>query len=126
MGVPARKFEELIAWQKARILTKEVYLVTRKGSFARDAGLAWQIQRASVSVMSNIAEGFSRGGRNEFHQFLVIAKGSAAELLSQLVVGLDVGHLSENEFNRLRDLTEEVGRIIGGLRASVARQRNDK
>jgi len=125
VGVTAKRFEELIAWQKARILTKEVYLATRKGSFSRDSGLAWQIQRAAVSVMSNIAEGFDRGGRNEFHQFLVIAKGSAAELRSQLVVAFDVGHFNETEFNRLRDLSEEVSRVIGGLRASIARLRDE-
>jgi len=64
------RFEDLIAWQKARELTRAIYEVTRQGAFAKDFGLSGQIQRAAVSIMSNIAEGFERGGRGEFHQFL--------------------------------------------------------
>ena len=70
-------FEDLIAWQKARELTKAIYNVTSTGIFSKDFGLKDQIQRASVSVMSNIAEGFERNSRNEFHHFLVIAKAPA-------------------------------------------------
>lgn len=77
-------FEDLIAWQKARTLTGLVYEITNDGAFARDYGLRDQIRRAAVSVMSNVAEGFARGGRAEFHQFLVVAKGSCSELRSQL------------------------------------------
>ena len=69
------KFEDIIAWQKARVLTKEIYSCARIGPFARDFGLRDQIQRASVSTMSNIAEGFERGGDNEFIQFLSTSKG---------------------------------------------------
>jgi len=119
-----RSFEGLIAWQKARAFTKEIYLATRRAAFARDAALTWQMQRAAVSVMSNIAEGFERGGRAEFHKFLVIAKGSAGELLAQLIVARDVGHINDADYKRLRRDAEEVGRVIGGLRASVARQRD--
>ena len=118
------RFEELIAWQKARELTREVYRVTREGAFARDFGLAGQMQRAAVSVMSNIAEGFERGGRGEFHQFLSAAKASCAEVRSQLYVALDVGYLDQPTFAHLLAGAEEVGRILGGLRASVARQRS--
>ena len=84
-----QRFEDLIAWQKARELTKEIYTITRQGEFAQDYGLSGQIQRAAVSIMSNVAEGFERGGRGEFQQFLSIAKASCAELRSQLYVGLD-------------------------------------
>jgi four helix bundle protein len=118
------RFEELIAWQKARELTREVYRVTPEGAFAKDFGLAGQIQRATVSVMSNIAEGFERGGRGEFHQFLSAAKASCTEVRSQLYVAFDVGYLDQPTFARLLAYAEEVGRIIGGLRASVARQRS--
>ena len=76
MGVS--RFEELIAWQKARGLANAIYLLTSQGSFSRDFGLRDQVQRAAVSVMSNIAEGFERGGSAEFHQFLVVAKASCA------------------------------------------------
>jgi four helix bundle protein len=117
------RFEELIAWQKARTLSREIYEITRRGAFARDFGLSGQIQRAAVSIMSNIAEGFERGGRGEFHQFLSTAKASCAELRSQLYVALDVGYLDQQKFHVLLKHAEEVARIIGGLRASVAKQR---
>ena len=117
------RFEDLIAWQKARELTKAIYQVTREGSFSKDFGLSGQIQRAVVSVMSNIAEGFERGGRGEFHQFLSTAKASCAELRSHLYVALDIGYLDQRTFDQLLRQAEEVGRIVGGLRASVAKQR---
>lgn len=118
-----QRFEDLIAWQKARELTRAIYEVTRQGAFAKDYGLSGQIQRAAVSVMSNIAEGFERGGRGEFHQFLSTAKASCAEVRSQLYVALDVGYLDKAPFESLVQQAEEVARITGGLRASVDRQR---
>jgi four helix bundle protein len=117
------RFEDLIAWQKARTLTKQVYLVTRQGEFARDFGLSGQMQRASVSVMSNIAEGFERTGPGEFQRFLSVAKGSSAELRSQLYVALDVGYVDEEMFGGLYQQANEVSRVIGGLRTSVERSR---
>jgi len=120
------RFEDLIAWQKARVLTKEIYQITRTGEFAKDYGLSGQLQRASVSIMSNIAEGFERGGRGEFQQFLSISKASCAEVRSQLYVALDVGYLKNHDFQKLMRKAEEVGRIIGGLRASVDKQRKAK
>ena len=119
-------FEDLIAWQKARILTREIYDATKRDAFSKDFALVNQIRRASVSIMSNIAEGFERGGRNEFHQFLVIAKASCAEVRSQLYIAYDVGYLPQQDFNRLMNLAREVSRIIGGLRASVDRQRKNQ
>ncbi|MGD0401338.1 MAG: four helix bundle protein [Syntrophobacteraceae bacterium] len=119
------KFEDLIAWQKARGLTRAIYEVTRNGEFAKDYGLSSQIQRAAVSVMSNIAEGFERGGRGEFHQFLSTAKASCAEARSQLYVALDVGYLDEASFDVLIQKAEEVARIVGGLRSSVYKQKAD-
>ena len=120
------KFEDLIAWQKARVLTKDIYQITRRGEFARDFGLSGQIQKAAVSIMSNIAEGFERGGRGEFHQFLSIAKGSAAEVRSQLYVALDIGYLDKHDFQIIMKKAEEVGKIVGGLRASVDEQRKER
>ena len=120
------QFEDLIAWQKARNLTRAIYQVSQKGSFAKDFGLSGQIQRATVSIMSNIAEGFERGKRSEFHQFLSVAKASCAEVRSQLYVALDVGHLSRENFDRLLSLAQEVARVIGGLRASVEKQRDEQ
>ena len=125
MSEKVQRFEDLIAWQKARVLTREIYQVTRQGEFAKDFGLRDQIQRAAVSIMSNIAEGFERGGRAEFHQFLSVAKASCAEVRAQLYVAIDVGYVDQTAFDRLLAQAEEVARIVGGLRASVDRQRKD-
>lgn len=120
------RFEDFIAWQKARVLTRDIYHATRQGEFARDFGLKNQMQRATISVMSNIAEGFERGGRAEFHQFLSVAKASCAEVRSQLYIAFDIGYISQETFDNLRAQTEEVGRILGALRASVERQRDEQ
>ena len=120
------KFEDLIAWQKARILCEEIYKITRGVSFSKDFALVDQTRRASTSIMSNIAEGFERGSRSEFHQYLVVAKGSCAELRSHLHVALDAGHVNQEEFRRLYDLAAEVGRVIGGLRLVVKKQRDSR
>ncbi|MBD2314112.1 four helix bundle protein [Desertifilum sp. FACHB-1129] len=119
------RFEDLIAWQKARMLTQEIYQATRQGEFSRDFGLTGQMQRASVSIMSNIAEGFERNRPGEFHQFLSIAKSSCAEVRSQLYVALDVGYLNQNQFNQLLSQSQEVAKIIGGLRSSIEKKRDD-
>ncbi len=117
------RFEDLFAWQKARLLAGMVYDVTRVGAFAQDYGLTRQIQRAAVSIMSNIAEGYERGSRAEFHQFLTIAKASCAEVRSQLYLAHDIGYLDAPMFDQLFRATEEVSRIIGGLRTKIGSQR---
>ena len=118
------KFEELIAWQKARKLTAKIYEVTNEGSFAKDYGLKDQVRRAAVSSMSNMAEGFERGSLAEFNRFLSISKGSCAELRTQLYIAFDVGYLEKQAFESLMTQAIEVGRIIGGLRAAVERRRS--
>ena len=118
------RFEDLIAWQKSRDLTRQIYSVTNKGPFSKDFGLRDQIRRASVSIMSNLAEGFERGGRAEFHQFVVIAKGSSAEVRSQLYVALDVEYITQKEFKDIMGLADEVSRIVGGLRSALQKQRD--
>ncbi|MGI8690796.1 MAG: four helix bundle protein [Thermomicrobiales bacterium] len=120
------RFEDLFAWQKARELTRVIYQVTQRGKFAKDYGLANQIQRASVSIMSNVAEGFDRGGRAEFHQFLSIAKASCAETRSLLYVALDAEYLNQPTFDRLIERADEVIRIVAGLRSKVAQQRDEQ
>jgi four helix bundle protein len=124
MREPIERFEELVAWQKARVLTSEIYKATADGDFGKDFGLKNQIQRAAVSVMSNVAEGFERARPAEFHQFLSMSKASGAELRSQLYVAFDVGYLDKNQFERLMALAQEVARIVGGLRAAVERNRD--
>jgi four helix bundle protein len=121
-----KRFEDLIAWQKARLLTKAIYAVTRKGLFARDYGLRDQIRRAAVSIMSNVAEGFEKGTAAEFHNYLRIAKGSCAEVRSQLYVAFDAEYLAEEIFAQLLGQAEEVARVLGGLRASVGRYCTDR
>src|SRR5205807_8374047 len=96
MTTRIEKFEDFIAWQKARSLTREIYKITNLPAFSRDFGLKDQIRRAAVLIMSNIAEGFERGRTSEFHQFLSIAKGSCAELRSQLYIALDADYIPES------------------------------
>lgn len=109
------KFEDIEAWQRARQLAKAVYVVTSEGKFSRDFGLRDQIQRAAVSVMSNIAEGFERGGDVEFRRFLAIAKGSAGEVQAQLYVALDAGLIDQTAFDSLYKSATETGNLIGGF-----------
>jgi four helix bundle protein len=118
------RFEDLVAWQKARALTVEIYRATRDTPFARDFGLVGQVQRAAVSIMSNLAEGFERGSNGEFHRFVCTAKGSCAELRIQLYIARDIGYLDSGEFDRLMAQAVEVSRLIGGLRAAIERKRN--
>ena len=109
------RFEDLEAWKIARELTKEVYRTSKNELFARDYGLRDQICRASVSVMSNIAEGFERDGNKEFVNFLSIAKGSSGEVRSQLYVARDQQYISEGEFNLIYNKATENSRVISGL-----------
>lgn len=110
-----RSFEEIDAWKKARELTRLVYDVTAKGPFARDFALRDQIRRASVSAMSNVAEGHGRRGTREFQQFLSMALGSVNEVCSQLYVALDQGYIDEHAFRAATDLAQESASLIGGL-----------
>jgi four helix bundle protein len=109
------RFEDLEAWKIAREVTKEVYRISKNDLFIRDFGLRDQICRASVSIMSNIAEGFERDGNKEFVNFLSIAKGSSGEVRSQLYVALDQDYISDNEFNSLYRKTTQNSRVIAGL-----------
>ncbi len=109
------KFEDLEAWKIAREVTKEIYRVSKNELFIRDFGLRDQICRASVSIMSNIAEGFERDGNKEFVNFLSIAKGSSGEVRSQLYVALDQNYISENEFDFINGKTTQNSRVIAGL-----------
>lgn len=112
------KFEDLVAWQKAHALAIKIYQLTSKEKISRDFGLKDQIQRAAVSVMSNIAEGFERYSRPEFRQFLSIARGSVAEVRSQLHIAKSLSYIS-GEFTSTYALCRDVGNLIGGLRKSL-------
>jgi four helix bundle protein len=115
-------FEDLVAWQKARVLTKQIYALTNTGSLSRDFGLRDQMRRSAVSVMANIAEGFERHRLGEFHQFLSIAKSSLAELRSHLYVAMDAGYIDDAHIKEMMEQAVEIGKIIGGLRASIQKQ----
>ncbi len=110
-----KKFEEIECWKRARELTRRIYKISAEAPFARDFGLKDQIRRASVSVMSNIAEGYDRSGTGEFVQFLATAKGSAAEVRCQLYVASDQGYIQERDFIELNALAAETGSMVGGL-----------
>ncbi len=117
------RFEDLIAWQKARELRKAVKQATAAPGFRREMDFRSQIRRAALSVMSNIAEGFERGSRADFAHFLVMSKASCGEVRSLLYAALDDELLDRPTFDELYIQTEEVGRIVGGLRVAVAKQK---
>ena len=111
-----KRFEDIKAWQKSRELVKQIYhLSNSKSKFNKDIGLREQIRRASVSVMSNIAEGFARRRDKEFNRFLSISLGSAAEVQSQLYVAIDQNYLTEKEFSDAYEAASETARLISGF-----------
>jgi len=109
------RFEEIEAWQKARELARVVYQSTKDGQISRDYGLRDQMRRAGVSIMANIAEGFSRRSNKEFCQFLFIAKSSASELQSHAYVALDQGYIGKADFEKLYDSLDHTSRMISNL-----------
>jgi len=106
------RFEDIIAWQKSKELSVQVYGLFEN---SKDYGFKDQIQRASVSVMNNIAEGFERRGNKEFRHFLYIAKGSCGEVRSMLYLAKELNKISEKDFVSLFQLSEEISKIISGL-----------
>jgi four helix bundle protein len=120
--IPVNRFEDLIAWQKARQLTKVIYQITRNSTFAADYHLASQIQRAAVSIMSNIAEGCDRASTKEFLRFLITAKSSCAEVRSHLRVARDISYLSEATYLDINAKAPEISKIIGGLHRSISKK----
>jgi four helix bundle protein len=115
------RFEDIGAWKRSRELARLVYRLTGAGLLSRDFTLRDQMRRAAVSAVSNIAEGFERGGTGEFRQFLSQAKGSAAELRAQLYVAHDAGLIDDDQFDEAHRMAEETGRMIGGLIKYLAR-----
>jgi four helix bundle protein len=109
------RFEELNCWQTARALTQQIYRITNTGEFARDFGLRDQMRRASVSIMSNIAEGFESRTRKLFVEFLGRAKGSAGELRCQLYIAADVNYINQQQFTDLYELADKSIRQISNL-----------
>jgi four helix bundle protein len=108
-------FEDIEAWKEARSLANRVYDFSAEGLFAKDFGLRDQMRRAAVSILSNIAEGFERGGDKEFLQFLALAKGSAGELRSQLYLALDRNYLTQQQFADCYEQVVRISRLLGGF-----------
>jgi four helix bundle protein len=110
------KFEDILAWQKAKQLTVHAYRLFRNN---RDFGFKDQIQRAVISIMNNIAEGFERRGDKELRNFLFIAKGSCAEVRSMLYIAFDLGYINKDDFNVLYNLTVEISKMLSGFIKSL-------
>ena len=111
----SKYFEDLEVWKSARELPSRIYKVTSDGAFSKDFGLRDQIRRAAVSVMSNIAEGYERGGNQELIQFLSIAKGSCGEVRCQLYVAMDQGYVDTKECERMIDLFKKLSIMINNF-----------
>ena len=109
------RFEDLECWQAARVFRRDVYRLSRLPDFSRDHALVTQIRRAVISIGSNVAEGFERGGNREFIQFLSQAKGSAGEAKDQLYVALDEAYITQEQFDQAYALGETASRLIGGF-----------
>ena len=113
--MPIRRFEDIEGWRLARRAVNRVYDLTSIEPFSRDFALVNQIRRASISVMSNIAEGFEREGNKEFLQFLAIAKGTCGEVWAQLYIASDRNYITKAEFDEVQQILLEAARTISGL-----------
>jgi four helix bundle protein len=114
-----KRFEDIQAWQKARILNREIYLITNDGGFARDFDLRSQIRRSSVSIMSNIAEGQGRRSDKDFANFLNFSLGSVAETKSHLYIALDLNYINQDQFDSSYTKLEEIGRMTYALNSHL-------
>jgi four helix bundle protein len=118
-----QRFEEMKVWQDSRVLSKRIYTITKNKDFRRDFGLRDQIQRASVSVMSNIAEGYERDSNKELIRFLNYSKGSVGEVRSLLYVALDQEYISDKQFEELKDdavsISTQIANFIKYLKKRV-------
>lgn len=118
-----KTYQDIETWQKARELTNQIYLLTSRGEFHKDYALIDQLRRACISVMSNIAEGFERSRPKEFVQFLLYAKGSTGEISTQLIIAADQQYVNSAEYEQLSALTDEIGKMIGGLIAYLRKEK---
>jgi len=121
MGI--RYFEDLEIWKLAREITQQIYDITKKEVFYKDFFLVNQIRRASVSVMSNIAEGFERGGNQEFQQFLYIAKGACGEIRCQLYIALDQNYILEKEMIEISEKLKKLSIMLNNLIQSLKKSK---
>lgn len=111
-----KSFEDVIAWQKARLLVIDLYKIF---GTHKDYGFRDQVLRAGVSIMNNIAEGFDRGSNKELKQFLIIARGSASEVRSMLIVGEDLGYIKPEHNKELLAITKDISKLLTGFIKSI-------
>ena len=121
MGEAAKTFEDMAIFKRSRELVNEVYQLTRQQDFRRDRGLVDQIRRAAVSILSNIAEGFERGGNVELIQFLYIAKGSCGEIRAQLMIAADQKYIDSQVSDRLNGDCRRISAMLSNLIAYLRR-----
>lgn len=114
-------FKELIVWQKAHSLALEVYKCTESFPQSEQFGLTSQIRRAAVSISSNIVEGYERGSKAELNRFLLIARGSNAEVQAQLILARDLGYIDPKVFDSIAAKSVEVNKLINGFKKGLAR-----
>ncbi|ABQ04213.1 MULTISPECIES: four helix bundle protein [Flavobacterium] len=110
-----KSFEEINSWQKSRIFNKKIYLITENSNFKKDFDFVRQIRRASLSISSNIAEGFERNTDKEFIYFLYVAKASAGEVRSQLYLAFDLEYIIKEEFEMLLESITEISKLLSGF-----------
>lgn len=110
-----KSFEEINSWQKSRIFNKKIYLTTENSNFKKDFDFVRQIRRASISISSNIAEGFERNTDKEFIYFLYVAKASAGEVRSQLYLAFDLEYIIKEEFEMLLESITEISKLLSGF-----------
>ncbi len=120
------RFEDLKVWQHSRTLVSSIYGLTSNNSFSKDYGLKDQIQRASISIMNNIAEGFERDNNKEFIRFLTYSKGSAGEVRSLLYVAQDLKYVSDEEFQNAYDLSVDIIKQIANFIKYLRKQNSDQ
>jgi four helix bundle protein len=115
------RFEDIEGWQEARKLVKMIYALTNMGAFSKDFGLRDQIQRAAVSVMANVAEGFDCESKAEFARFLGYARRSAVEVQSLLYTSFDVGYITETQLKEYYEQARKTKALIGGFKRSLSK-----
>ena len=116
-----QRFEDIQAWQEARVLVRMIYSLTNKEKFSKDFGMRDQIRRAAVSVMNNIAEGFDCESKTEFARFLGIARRSAVEVQSLLYSAMDVDYIDQTEFDLHYEQARKAKALVGGFKRSLTK-----
>jgi four helix bundle protein len=119
-----KRFEDIQAWQKARVLVKEIYVMRGRGGFGKDFDLRSQTRRAAISIMANIAEGQGRRTDKDFANFLNISLGSIAESKSHMYLALDLDYVTQTKFNEIYEKLDEVGRMVFSLSTHLRQSRS--